>query len=111
MRLTEQLNPNVPQVFLDNERPVEGEYKGKKVMLNQPFATGDPEIRFAVYVKNKKGAVVKVRFSGNNQGFESDDPATPAYWNSKKGKQFTDSKGRTLSIEQRILKEIEEYEL
>ena len=77
------------------------EYQGKKVKLNKPFRTGDGKSKFAVYVKNKKGNVIKVRFGSTSMGINRDDPAarrsfrarhncdtakdktTPRYWSCK----------------------------
>ena len=38
------------------------EYQGKKVTLNKPFYTPGEKKKSAVYVKNPKGTVIKVRF-------------------------------------------------
>lgn len=51
------------------------EYQGKKVKLNKPFRAGDGKSKFAVYVTNKKGNVVKVRFGSTSMGINRDDPA------------------------------------
>lgn len=40
----------------------EAEYNGRKVKLNSPFRESSGGKKFAVYVKNKKGNVIKVRF-------------------------------------------------
>lgn len=40
----------------------EAEYKGRKVKLNKPFRTPSGPRKFAVYVKNKDGKVVRVNF-------------------------------------------------
>jgi len=52
----------------------EAEYQGKKVKLNDPIRGGSK--KFYVYVKNKKGNVVKVSF-GDTTGLsiKRDDPA------------------------------------
>ena len=41
---------------------LEAEYKGRKVKLGKPFRTPSGPKKFAVYVKNDKGNVVKVTF-------------------------------------------------
>ena len=41
---------------------LEAEYKGKDVKLNSPFRTPNGPKKFAVYVKNEKGNVIKVTF-------------------------------------------------
>ena len=64
----EQLGPNEKEWVrdeIDNMKLKEAEYKGREVPLNKP-KRGGPK-KFFVYVKNKKGNVVKVNFgdSGN----------------------------------------------
>ena len=51
------------------------EYDGKKVTLNKPFRLpkGNSK-KFAVYVKNEKGNVVKVRFGDPNMEIKRDNP-------------------------------------
>ena len=88
----------------------DAEYQGKKVKLNNPVRGGSK--KFYVYVKNKKGNVIKVSF-GDTTGLsiKRDDPerrksfrarhkcdqkkdkTTPGYWSCKfweKGKSVTD---------------------
>ena len=50
------------------------EYGGKKVSLNKPFRTKGGAKKFAVYVKNKSGRVVIVRFGDPNMEIKRDDP-------------------------------------
>lgn len=52
----------------------EAEHEGKKVTLNKPFRTPDGPKKFAVYVKNDKGNVVKVTFGDPNMEIKRDDP-------------------------------------
>ena len=82
------------------------------VKLNKPFRLpqGDAK-KFAVYVKNKKGNVVKVKFGDPNMSIKRDDPerlksfrarhdcdnkndkTTPGYWSCqfwRKDKSVTD---------------------
>jgi len=77
----------------------EAEYKGKTVKLGKP-TKGDVK-KFKVYVKNKKGNVVKVNFGDPNMEIKRDDPkrrksfrarhkcsqakdrTTPKYWSCK----------------------------
>jgi hypothetical protein len=47
---------------------------GKRVTLNKPFRTPDGPKKFAVYVKNPKGNVVKVNFGDPNMSIKRDDP-------------------------------------
>jgi hypothetical protein len=51
------------------------EYQGRKVELNNPFRlpTGSKK-KFGVYVKNKKGNVIKVTFGDPNMEIKRDDP-------------------------------------
>lgn len=50
------------------------EYQGKKVTLNKPFYTPDGPKKSAVYVRNKKGNVVKVTFGDPNMEIKKDNP-------------------------------------
>ena len=77
------------------------EYKGRKVKLNKPFRTPDGPKKFAVYVKNKNGNIVIVRFGDPEMRIRKNDPerrksfkarhrcdeqkdkTTPAYWSCK----------------------------
>ena len=85
---------NVENVSLN-----ENEYKGKKVELNKPMP-GDVK-KFKVFVKNKKGNVIKINFGDPNMEIKRDDPkrkkafrarfncpdakdrTTPKYWSCK----------------------------
>ena len=78
----------------------EAEYKGRKVQLGKPMA-GDVK-KFKVYVKNKKGKVVKVNFGQKGVKIKKNNPArrksfrarhkcstakdrtTPRYWSCRK---------------------------
>lgn len=51
------------------------EYRGKKVSLNKPFRTPGESKKFAVYVKNEKDNVVKVRFGDPKMSIKKDQPA------------------------------------
>jgi hypothetical protein len=77
------------------------EYRGRKVKLNKPFRTPDGPKKFAVYVKNKAGKVVIVRFGDPNMSIKKNNPerrksfrarhkcdqkkdkTTPGYWSCK----------------------------
>ncbi len=48
--------------------------EGKRVTLNKPFRTPDGPKKFAVYVKNDKGNVVKVTFGDPEMDIKRDDP-------------------------------------
>lgn len=52
----------------------ESEHQGKKVTLNKPFRTPGGPKKFAVYVRNDKGNVVKVTFGDPNMSIKRDDP-------------------------------------
>ena len=51
----------------------EAEYRGRKVKLNKPMR-GDVK-KFKVYVKNKKGNVIKVNFGDPNMKIKKSNPA------------------------------------
>lgn len=93
------------KVPLDLPMLDEAEYKGKDVQLNKP-KRGGPK-KFYVYVKNKKGNVVKVNFgdSGNlsvkinqpgaranfakrHRCAEKKDRTTPGYWSCNIGRYW-----------------------
>jgi hypothetical protein len=56
----------------DDEIQEEAEHDGKKVTLNKPFRTPDGPKKFAVYVKNDKGNVVKVTFGDPDMEIKRD---------------------------------------
>lgn len=61
--------------FIDYESIDESsEYENKKVTLNKPFRTPGESKKFAVYVKNKNGEVIKVRFGDPNLRVKNYDP-------------------------------------
>lgn len=82
----------------DESQYEDAEYKGKSVTLNKPFRTPNESKKFAVYAKNPKGNVVKVRFGDPDMEIKRDDPearknfrsrhkcdlqkdkSTPGYW-------------------------------
>lgn len=53
----------------------EAEKAGRKVTLNKPFLTPGENKKRAVYVKNDKGNVVKVRFGDPNMRIKKSSPA------------------------------------
>ena len=73
----------------------------KEAALNKPFRTPEGPKKFAVYVKNKEGKIVIVRFGDKDMEIKRDDPerranfrarhkcseqndpTTPAYWSCK----------------------------
>lgn len=73
-------------------------YQGRTVKLNKPFRTPNAKKKFAVYVRNKQGKVIIVRFGSQEMSIKRDDPArrksfrarhkcdqqkdktTPSYW-------------------------------
>lgn len=79
----------------------EAEYKGRKVTLGKPFLTPSGPKKRAVYVKNKKGNVIKVNFGDPHLSIKRDNPkkrksfrarhhcatakdrTTPRYWSCK----------------------------
>jgi hypothetical protein len=52
----------------------EAEYQGRKVQLGNPFRTPDGPKKSSVYVKNKKGNVVKVNFGDPNMKIKKNIP-------------------------------------
>jgi hypothetical protein len=67
---------DIPFEIEDEEYIVnEAEYRGRKVKLNSPFRTPGGPKKFAVYVKNDKGNVVKVTFGDPNLRVRNNDPA------------------------------------
>ena len=50
----------------------------EKKALNKPFRTSNGPKKFAVYVKNEKGNVVKVNFGDPNMEIKRDDPGRRA---------------------------------
>lgn len=79
----------------------DAEYQGDQVTLNKPFRTPDGPKKFSVYVKNKKGRVLKISFGDPDMEIKRDDAearanfrarhnceekrdrTTPAYWSCK----------------------------
>lgn len=53
---------------------VNAEYQGRNVELDKPFRTPDGPKKFAVYVKNPKGNVIKVTFGDPDMEIKRDDP-------------------------------------
>ena len=53
---------------------VAAEYQGRKVTLNKPFRTPDAKKKFAVYVRNKQGKVIIIRFGDKNMEIKRDNP-------------------------------------
>lgn len=53
---------------------LEAEYRGKKVTLGKVRRTPSGPKKFAVYVKNDKGNVVKVTFGDPKLSIKRDDP-------------------------------------
>lgn len=59
----------------DDEEEAEGaEYQGRKVKLGKPFRTPGGPKKFAVYVKNKQGKVIIVRFGQPGVRIKKDNP-------------------------------------
>jgi len=50
------------------------EYKGRKVSLRKPFRTPKGPKKFSVYVRNKKGNVIKVNFGDPDMEIKRDNP-------------------------------------
>ena len=61
------------EIGLPDDELWEAEYRGRKVKLNKPMR-GDVK-KFKVYVKNKKGNVIKVNFGDPNSKIKKSNPA------------------------------------
>jgi hypothetical protein len=86
---------------VENVNLNEAEYEGKTVTLGKPSSGDVKNKKFKVYVKNKKGKVVKVNFGDANMEIKRDNPerkksfrarhncaqakdrTTPKYWSCK----------------------------
>jgi hypothetical protein len=86
---------------VENVNMNESEYKGKTVKLGKPSKGDVKNKKFKVYVKNKKGNIVKVNFGDANMEIKRDNPknkksfrarhncaqakdrTTPKYWSCK----------------------------
>lgn len=62
----EEVFLDIPFVLNEEEYLVEAKHRGKNVKLNKPFRTPGGPKKFAVYVKNNSGNVVKVTFGDPN---------------------------------------------
>jgi len=71
----EDENGDVQSIRLAASTIQAAEYRGRKVTLNKPFRTPDGPKKFAVYVKNDKGNVVKVTFGDPDMRIKKSDPA------------------------------------
>ena len=63
----------------------ESESGGRKVKLNKPFLTPGENKKRAVYVKNDKGNVVKVRFGDPNMRIRKSNPAAKKSFRARHG--------------------------
>lgn len=61
------------QIEIDFSTQIQAAEKEKKT-LNKPFRTSGGPKKFAVYVKNDKGNIVKVNFGDPNMEIKRDDP-------------------------------------
>lgn len=62
----EEVYLDIPFVENQEEYLVEAKYRGRNVKLSKPFRTPGGPKKFAVYVKNDKGNVIKVTFGDPN---------------------------------------------
>lgn len=85
-------------ISIEEDLVMEAEYRGRKVNLRKPFRTPGGPKKYAVYVKNKKGNVIKVTFgdpklkvkgsskkrrksfSARHKCSQKKDPTTAGYW-------------------------------
>lgn len=77
------------QRFLEfiQQQPIleEAEYEGRKVTLNDPFRTPGGPKKFAVYVKNDKGNVIKLPFGDPDMEIKRDDDERRKNFRSRHG--------------------------
>lgn len=66
---------DIPFILEEEDLISEAEYRGRDVKLNSPFRTPGGPKKFAVYVKNDKGNVVKVTFGDPNLRVRNNNPA------------------------------------
>jgi len=71
----EEVYLDIPFVLNEEEYLVEAKHRGKNVNLGRPFRTPGGPKKFAVYVKNKSGNVVKVTFGDPNLKIRSSNKA------------------------------------
>jgi len=94
----EEVYLDIPFILNEEEYLVEAKHRGKNVKLNKPFRTPSGPKKFAVYVKNSSGNVVKVTFGDPNLRVRNNNPkaaksfrarhkcdqkkdrTTPGYW-------------------------------
>ena len=62
----EEVYLDIPFVLDEEEHLVEAKHRGRNVKLNRPFRTPGGPKKFAVYVKNNSGNIVKVTFGDPN---------------------------------------------
>jgi len=66
---------NIEELEYDDLVVEKAEYQGREVKLNDPFRLpSGSKSKFAVYVKNDKGNIVKVTFGDPNTDIKRDDP-------------------------------------
>lgn len=61
-------------LMAEGEALEEAEYEGKTVTLDKPFRETASGKKFAVYVRNDKGNVIKLRFGDADMEIQRDDP-------------------------------------
>jgi len=102
--------------------------EGKGKTLNKPFRTPKGPKKFSVYVKNKKGNVVKVNFGDPNMEIKRDDPnrrksfrarhncsekkdkTKAGYWSCKQWRSSTKVQGSEEDAEVELLSYLDESE-
>ena len=70
----EEVFLDIPFILDEEEYLVEAKHRGKNVKLNKPFRTPGGPKKFAVYVKNSSGNVVKVTFGDPNLRVRNNNP-------------------------------------
>lgn len=74
-QLKEEMIDQEILMLCEGEIITEAEYQGRKVELSKPFRTPDGPKKFAVYVKNDKGNIVKVTFGDPNMKIKKNIPS------------------------------------
>lgn len=70
----EEVYLDIPFILDEEEYLVEAKHRGKNVKLNKPFRTPGGPKKFAVYVKNSSGNVIKVTFGDPNLRVRNNNP-------------------------------------
>lgn len=72
--MLDDLEKSIASEMAEDEPMEESEYQGRDVDLNKPFRTPDGPKKFAVYVNNEKGNVIRLPFGSSEMEIKRDDP-------------------------------------